>query len=169
MVGEISNGPPSEKPGPISMMIRHISFSGLAALIAAALVGCAVGPDYPPPETKVPSTWDGQNAVTPAQPSKTTLAPVELVEWWTAFNDPTLSSLVDMAVRANLDVRLAERAFARPGRPEGVAARPSGPRWMLRRFTRGARAPVKSAAAAPSLPLGDSGICGRRVSMPPGR
>ena len=48
------------------MMIRHISFSGLAALIAATLVGCAVGPDYRPPETKAPSTWDGQNAVTPA-------------------------------------------------------------------------------------------------------
>ena len=48
------------------MMIRHISFSGLAALIAATLVGCAVGPDYHPPETKTPSTWDGQNFVTPA-------------------------------------------------------------------------------------------------------
>ena len=90
------------------MMIRHISFSGLAALIAAALVGCAVGPDYHRPETKAPSTWDGQNAVTPANPSKTTIDPVTLVAWWTAFNDPTLSYLVDMAVRANLDVRLAE-------------------------------------------------------------
>ena len=70
--------------------------------------GCAVGPDYHRPETKAPSTWDGQNAVTPANPSKTTIDPVTLVEWWTAFNDPTLSYLVDMAVRANLDVRLAE-------------------------------------------------------------
>ena len=77
MDGEMSNGQPSEKPGPISMMIRHISFSGLAALIAATLVGCAVGPDYHPPETKVPSTWDGQNVVTPAQPSKTTINPVD--------------------------------------------------------------------------------------------
>ena len=67
-----------------------------------------MGPDYHPPETKVSSTWDGQNVVTPAQPSKTNINPVTLVDWWTAFNDPTLSSLVEMAVRANLDVRLAE-------------------------------------------------------------
>ena len=78
MVGEMSNGPPSEKPGPILRMIKHISFSGLAALIAATLVGCAVGPNYHPPETKVPSTWDGQNVVTPAQPSKTTIDPVDV-------------------------------------------------------------------------------------------
>ena len=39
---------------------------------AATLVGCAVGPDYHRPETKAPSTWDGQNTVTPANPSKTT-------------------------------------------------------------------------------------------------
>ena len=84
---------------------------GLTAFCLILVSGCAVGPDYRPPDTTVPSTWDGQHAVTPAHPSKTTLDPVSLVEWWTAFNDPTLSSLVDMAVRANLDVRLAE---ARP-------------------------------------------------------
>ena len=80
----------------------------LTAFCLIIVSGCAVGPDYHRPETKAPSTWDGQNAVTPPNPSKTTIDPVTLVEWWTAFNDPTLSYLVDMAVRANLDVRLAE-------------------------------------------------------------
>ncbi|MFA5110999.1 MAG: RND transporter, partial [Desulfobaccales bacterium] len=60
-----------------------------------------MGPDYKRPETKVPETWDGQKAVTTEQSSKTTTAPVQLVEWWEAFKDPTLSSLVEMAVRAN--------------------------------------------------------------------
>ena len=109
------------------MMIRHISFSGLAALIAATLVGCAVGPDYHRPETKAPSTWDGQNAVTPATPSKTKINPVTLVEWWTAFNDPTLSSLVDMAVRANLDVRLAEARIRQARAARWVAGAPLWP------------------------------------------
>jgi multidrug efflux system outer membrane protein len=127
MDGARSNGQPSEKPGPISMIIRHISFSGLAALIAATLVGCAVGPDYRRPETKAPSTWDGQNAVTPANPSKTTIDAVTLVEWWTAFNDPTLSSLVDMAVRANLDVRLAEARIRQARAARWVAGAPLWP------------------------------------------
>ena len=89
--------------------------------------GCAVGPDYRPPETKVPSTWDGQNAVTPALPSKTTIDPVELVEWWNAFNDPTLSSLVEMAVRANLDVRLAEARIRQARAARGVVGAPLWP------------------------------------------
>jgi len=126
-VGEMSNGQPSERPGPIFRMIKPISFSGLAVLIVATLVGCAVGPDYYPPETKVPSTWDGQNAVTPANPSKTTNQPVQLVEWWTAFNDPTLSSLVEMAVRANLDVRLAEARIRQARAARGVAGAPLWP------------------------------------------
>jgi multidrug efflux system outer membrane protein len=127
MVGEISNGPPLEKPGPIVRMIKHISFSGLAALIAATLIGCAVGPDYKRPETKVPETWDGQNVVTPALPSKTTTGLVTLVEWWTAFNDPTLSSLVEMAVRANLDLRLAEARIRQARAARWVAGAPLWP------------------------------------------
>jgi multidrug efflux system outer membrane protein len=91
------------------------------------VVGCAVGPDYRPPETKVPSTWDGQNVVTPALPSKTTIDPVALVEWWNAFNDPILSSLVEMAVRANLDVRLAEARIRQARAARGVAGAPLWP------------------------------------------
>ncbi len=108
-------------------MTKHISFSGLAAIIVATLVGCAVGPDYRPPETKVPSTWDGQNVVTPAHPSKTTLDPVTLVEWWNAFKDPALSSLVEMAVRSNLDVRLAEARIRQARAARGVAGAPLWP------------------------------------------
>jgi multidrug efflux system outer membrane protein len=99
----------------------------LTAFCLIMLSGCAVGPDYRPPETKVPSTWDGQNAISPANPSKTTLDPATLVEWWTAFNDPTLSSLVDMAVRANLDVRLAEARIRQARAARGVAGAPLWP------------------------------------------
>jgi len=99
---------------------------GLALCLVAGS-GCAVGPDYHPPETKVPTTWDGQNAVTPAQPSKTTIDPVTLVEWWNGFNDPTLSSLVEMAVRANLDVRLAEARIRQARAARGVAGAPLWP------------------------------------------
>jgi NodT family efflux transporter outer membrane factor (OMF) lipoprotein len=89
--------------------------------------GCAVGPDYRPPETRVPNDWNGQEVVTPATPSKTTINPVELVEWWTAFNDPTLSSLVETAVRTNLDVRLAEARIRQARAARGVVGAPLWP------------------------------------------
>ena len=90
----------------------------------AALIGCAVGPDYWPPETKVPKDWDGLAVVTPDTPSKTAPNPVALVEWWTAFNDPTLSSLLEMAVRANFDLRQAEARIRQARAALGVAGAP---------------------------------------------
>jgi multidrug efflux system outer membrane protein len=127
LVGDPSKGRGSDRQGRTCTLIRQISLSGLAVLMAAALAGCAVGPDYHPPETKVPSTWDGQNVVTPDQPSKTAVNPVELVAWWNSFKDPTLSSLVEMAVRANLDLRLAEARIRQARAARGVAGAPLWP------------------------------------------
>jgi multidrug efflux system outer membrane protein len=112
---------PSDKSGPIRRKLRHLGCGGAAAIMAAMLAGCAVGPDYRPPATKVPQDWDGQTVVTPAQPSKTTANPANLVEWWKAFDDPTLSSLVEMAIRANLDVRQAEARLRQARAALGVA------------------------------------------------
>ncbi|MFI5330108.1 MAG: efflux transporter outer membrane subunit [Desulfobaccales bacterium] len=93
---------------------------GLAlGLLAAA--GCAVGPDYKRPETKVPEAWNGQKVVTKDTPSKTTTDPAELVAWWSNFQDPSLSSLVEMAIRANLDLRLAESRIRQARASLGVA------------------------------------------------
>jgi multidrug efflux system outer membrane protein len=100
---------------------------GLAAIILAMLAGCAVGPDYHEPVTKVPTTWDGQNVVTTAQPSKTSDQPVKLVEWWKAFKDPTLTSLVEMAIHNNLDVRTAEARIRQARAALGVAGAPLWP------------------------------------------
>lgn len=97
---------------------------GLAFLCLITAVGCAVGPDYRPPETKVPEQWDGQAVVTPAHPSRTTTAPMTLGEWWNAFNDPSLSSLVEMAVRSNLDLRQAEARIRQARASRGVAGAP---------------------------------------------
>ncbi|MDD3581085.1 MAG: efflux transporter outer membrane subunit, partial [Desulfobacca sp.] len=91
------------------------------------LLGCAVGPDYQPPITEVPSDWDGQTVVTAAQTSKTNTDPVTLVEWWEAFQDSTLSSLVEMAVRANHDMRLAEARIREARAARGVAGAPLYP------------------------------------------
>jgi len=96
----------------------------LAALFLVTALGCAVGPDYRPPEIKVPETWDGQAVVTPDHASQTTTAPVTLAEWWNAFNDPSLSSLVEMAVRNNLDLRQAEARILQARASRRVAGAP---------------------------------------------
>ena len=100
---------------------RMFLLIGIVALCLVAAAGCAVGPDYRKPETKVPDNWNGQEVVPNCNPSKTTPDPAALVEWWQAFNDPSLSALVEMAVRANLDLRLAEARIRQARAALGVA------------------------------------------------
>lgn len=106
---------------------RGKHYGGLMVLLSLILAGCAVGPDYHPPKTEVPPDWDGQTMVAPANPSKTTTNPMTLVEWWQAFNDPTLSSLVEMAIRNNLDLRQAEARIRQARAARGVAGAPFWP------------------------------------------
>jgi outer membrane protein, multidrug efflux system len=71
----------------------------LAALLAAILAGCTVGPDYVrPAATDVPPAWriDYPQA-----------AEVANTKWWQQFGDPVLDDLVETALRENLDVRVA--------------------------------------------------------------
>ncbi|HEY7759760.1 MAG TPA: efflux transporter outer membrane subunit [Burkholderiales bacterium] len=70
--------------------------SCLAAAYAAA--ACTVGPNYTRPETDAPESWrvDYEQA-----------AEVANTRWWQAFGDSALDELVDIAVRENLDVRIA--------------------------------------------------------------
>lgn len=72
-----------------------------AGLLLVA-VGCTVGPNYQRPDLSIPPTWKE------ARESGVDTRSAELAQWWTAFNDPLLNSLVERAVRSNLDVRLAE-------------------------------------------------------------
>lgn len=65
-------------------------------------VGCTVGPSYQRPDLSMPLTWKE------ARESGVDTRSAELAQWWTAFNDPLLNSLIERAVQSNLDVRLAE-------------------------------------------------------------
>ncbi|MHC1728468.1 MAG: TolC family protein [Syntrophobacteraceae bacterium] len=69
--------------------------------------GCTVGPDFRKPEVKTPAEWHGLSPT--AAPGKTALTsqPLELVEWWKSFDDPLLTSLVERAIKSNLDMRQA--------------------------------------------------------------
>jgi NodT family efflux transporter outer membrane factor (OMF) lipoprotein len=96
------------------------------AVLRAAVVllgGCMAGPDYHPPKTQSPPAWVGvTNSAATADTRLMTNAP-DLAQWWTRFQDPKLTELVNAALRTNLDVQLAEtllrEAHAARGRDAG--------------------------------------------------
>ena len=82
----------------------------MAILAALTLSGCTVGPNFKEPAPDAPKGW-----VKPVRPNyPTTQAkvitddPANVAAWWTSFNDSLLDSLIDRAVRANLDLQQAE-------------------------------------------------------------
>jgi hypothetical protein len=74
---------------------RREAVKRLAALLL--LTGCSVGPDYERPQTPAPPGW--------GQPADTSTA--DLSAWWTVFRDDVLNGLVDRAVAATHDLRIA--------------------------------------------------------------
>ncbi len=75
-----------------------------AVLVAVVLTSCAVGPNYQPPQTAVPSTYAHAK---PVAVSLTNAAP-QLAEWWTVFHDQQLNALIREAASSNLDLRIAQ-------------------------------------------------------------
>jgi NodT family efflux transporter outer membrane factor (OMF) lipoprotein len=65
-----------------------------------------VGPDYHAPQTASPAQWSGASNTPAAQTGLSTNS-ANFSQWWTQFNDPKLTELVEQAFRTNLDVRLA--------------------------------------------------------------
>src|SRR5215472_5942343 len=73
----------------------------VALFSSSVAAGCAVGPNYKRLQATVPSQW----TVTPAR--GTAAKPIEKDEWWSSFQDTELSSLIERAVKQNLDLQLA--------------------------------------------------------------
>ncbi len=88
---------------------------GLAAVV---LAGCAVGPEHVPPATAVSAAWhselkDGLSAES--------VDPNTLASWWTTFDDPQLSHMVERAVAGNLDLKTATSRIRESRARRGVA------------------------------------------------
>ncbi len=76
----------------------------------SALAACAAGPRYRPPKPDEPAAFAAQlNPATPSGAANGAAAapPVQLATWWRALNDEELNSLVDRAVKSNLDLQIA--------------------------------------------------------------
>jgi multidrug efflux system outer membrane protein len=76
----------------------RVAFAGLIFLAG----GCAVGPNYEKPDLPVPPSWQE------AQQQGVATRSTELAQWWSEFKDPLLDSLVERAMKSNLDLRIAE-------------------------------------------------------------
>ncbi|WP_312015779.1 efflux transporter outer membrane subunit [Bradyrhizobium liaoningense] len=73
----------------------------VALMLAGALAGCAVGPDYVgPPKPDLPSHWSTKTA--------SHRDGGRLDRWWLRLRDPLLNQLVELAVEANPDVAKAK-------------------------------------------------------------
>ena len=84
----------TRQPAPFALL-------GLALLARA---GCAVGPDYKAPATTVDSSFvsAGATATNAAEPG------ADIARFWQGFNDAALNALVERALAANGDVRIAQ-------------------------------------------------------------
>ncbi len=87
---------------------------GLLLIFALILSGCAVGPRYQRPSAAVPSNWtvDQGAGATAGVPS---------AQWWKSFNDEEFNRLIERAVNANLDLKLAAARVAEARAQTGIA------------------------------------------------
>jgi len=87
------------KPGE---SVSLVTLLRLMALGLSALAGaCMIGPDYKPPPTPVAKVWmeGGKASVDTGRQ--------QYRDWWSVFNDPVLSQLIDIAYRQNLSLMTA--------------------------------------------------------------
>lgn len=87
-------------------------------IAAVMLAGCVtVGPDYVAPELKAPGQWNASapgNASAPDGPGNS------LASWWTNLDDPALVSLIELALKNNLDVKKAKSRIREARAQRGV-------------------------------------------------
>ncbi|MGD0662673.1 MAG: efflux transporter outer membrane subunit [Syntrophorhabdales bacterium] len=91
-----------------------------ACLVLLLASGCMVGPDYHAPKPSMPSSWVGVGEKD--QPSNATGQSADLALWWQQLKDPTLNSLIDEALKANLSLAAAEASLRQARAVRGVAA-----------------------------------------------
>ena len=73
--------------------------AALSATLLAGLAGCAGGPDYQPPQLPMEAAFVQAAAGKTEEP---------VAAFWRGFNDPQLDALIDQALAANTDVRIAQ-------------------------------------------------------------
>lgn len=89
--------------------------SVISALFMLLAVGCTVGPDYQLPISDAPAQWSSNLSDSIASQND------QIDEWWKLFHDAELDSLIERAVKANLDLRIAESRVRQARAQQGFA------------------------------------------------
>src|SRR5690606_3096357 len=112
------------RPAPTKTRRPHMNEHKPAALallkvaaLSLALSACTVGPDFVRPDMQVPDRFarSPSQAGTPAGADAATATPVASADprFWNAFGDPQLTALVEQALSANHDLRIALASYDR--------------------------------------------------------
>ena len=87
-----------------SRTLRSVTLASLGC----ALAGCAVGPNFVKPKPDVPAQWSATAAANGTEgAAHVSSERAQTVSWWSSFNDPKLTSLVQQSAAQNLDVKQA--------------------------------------------------------------
>ena len=71
----------------------------------AALAGCAVGPDYHPPEPPLPDNFAATSSLKAVNDGRG--GPPETTQWWRTLRDRELNSLIERAIAASPTLEIA--------------------------------------------------------------
>ncbi len=100
------------QPDLVCRFLTTVKTSVCLALLPLSLTACVVGPDYVAPTVTLPQQWYTNLNGTQA---------ANLATWWTTFNDPQLSQLIQQAMVNNLDVKKAVARIKEVRAQHGVA------------------------------------------------
>jgi NodT family efflux transporter outer membrane factor (OMF) lipoprotein len=118
-----------------------------------AIAGCTVGPDYYRQDANEPVGWVGKTELIKGSSDYS-----ELVHWWTGFNDPNLTSLVERSINTNLDLLQAQARIRQARAARGIAV---GGLWPTAdaggSYTRG-RIPILGNPDVPTRNLFQTGL-----------
>ena len=91
----------------------HLRQFGLAlCILALALTGCAVGPEFVRPTPPAPDDWTSWRSADDSLRAQVGAGQPLPSQWWQTFNDPVLESLVRRALASSLDLQTAALHFA---------------------------------------------------------
>jgi len=87
------------------LQTRTLSLQRLLLIAVATVLplGCSVGPNFRRTEPPVPAKWSPTAVASPLLSTD----PQTVVAWWSTFQEPTLTSLIERSTTSNLDVRAA--------------------------------------------------------------
>lgn len=117
----------SRRTRPAAGALCHASRHSLrlSPFLGVLLAGCAVGPNFVPPDPGLPQTSflanSGHEPTQRNTASSAVLAPPN-PEWWSIFRDPRLTALERRVADANLDVKTASLRLAESRFERGIAA-----------------------------------------------